>query len=130
YAEELSEQLYRGGDLFLMPSSFEPCGISQMLAMRAGQPCVVHGVGGLRDTVVNGESGFVFEGDTSAAQAEAFVVTVGKALQLRERDKDAWRRLRQTAAAQRFSWPQAAQQYINDLYTAAPTQVKTDAIAG
>lgn len=129
YAEELSEQLYRSGDLFLMPSSFEPCGISQMLAMRAGQPCVVHGVGGLRDTVVDGASGFVFEGDTATAQAEAFVVTVRKALQLRERDNDAWQLLRATAAAQRFSWPQAAQQYINDLYTTTPAQVKNDAIA-
>jgi starch synthase len=129
YAEEFSEQLYHSGDLFLMPSSFEPCGISQMLAMRAGQPCVVHGVGGLRDTVEDGASGFVFEGDTAAAQAEAFVVTVRKALQLRERDKDVWQKLRATAAALRFSWPQAAHQYINDLYTATPAQVKTDANA-
>src|SRR6056300_946863 len=59
----LSECLYRAGDLFLMPSSFEPCGISQMLAMRAGQPCLVHAVGGLLDTVTDGSDGFVFSGD-------------------------------------------------------------------
>jgi len=51
YSERCAELLYGNGDLFLMPSSFEPCGIGQMLAMRDGQPCVVHAVGGLRDTV-------------------------------------------------------------------------------
>jgi len=51
FSEELADTLYRQGDLFFMPSSFEPCGISQMLALRAGQPCLVHHVGGLRDTV-------------------------------------------------------------------------------
>lgn len=51
YSDPCAEWLYANGDLFLMPSSFEPCGIGQMLAMRDGQPCVVHAVGGLRDTV-------------------------------------------------------------------------------
>lgn len=46
YSDACARDLYAGGDLFLMPSSYEPCGISQMLAMRQGQPCVVHGVGG------------------------------------------------------------------------------------
>jgi len=60
YAERLSRQLYASGDLFVMPSSFEPCGISQMLAMREGQPCLVHAVGGLKDTVSHGSNGFTF----------------------------------------------------------------------
>ena len=54
--------LYANGDLFLMPSSFEPRGISQMLAMRDGQPCVVHHTGGLKDTVQDGRTGFAFNG--------------------------------------------------------------------
>lgn len=45
FSEELADCLYRGGDLFLMPSSFEPCGISQMQAMRGATPCIVHHVG-------------------------------------------------------------------------------------
>ncbi|HET6566198.1 MAG TPA: glycogen/starch synthase [Xanthomonadales bacterium] len=118
YAEELSGLLYRSGDLFLMPSSFEPCGISQMLAMRAGQPCVVHGVGGLKDTVQDGASGFVFDGATPADQAKAFVTTVARALALHGSDAAAWTTLRQNAAAQRFSWSLAAQRYIDELYTA------------
>ena len=76
YSATLAEPLYRSGDLFLMPSSFEPCGISQMLAMRAAQPCVVHGVGGLRDTVEDGRSGFVFTGATPQEQASNFVAAV------------------------------------------------------
>ncbi|MDZ4730056.1 MAG: glycogen/starch synthase [Xanthomonadales bacterium] len=117
YAESLSASLYANGDLFLMPSSFEPCGISQMLAMRSGQPCVVHGVGGLKDTVHEGETGFVFEGDTVAAQATAFISSVQQALTLREQDKASWQAMRKAAAAKRFSWQRAAQAYIDELYT-------------
>jgi len=121
YAEELSDSLYNSGDLFLMPSSFEPCGISQMLAMRAGQPCVVHAVGGLRDTVIDGETGFVFEAcspiGSPAEQAGAFVACVQRALRLREQDSAAWLKLRHKAAAQRFSWQFAAQAYISGLYS-------------
>ena len=116
YAESLSDVLYSSGDLFLMPSSFEPCGISQMLAMRAGQPCVVHGVGGLRDTVTDGVNGFVFTADTSFAQAGAFVACVQRALALRVQDDAAWQKLRKNAAAERFSWTRAAKAYIEELY--------------
>jgi starch synthase len=66
YSETCAEALYANGDLFLMPSSFEPCGISQMLAMRDGQPCVVHHVGGLKDTVRHNDNGFAFTGDSLA----------------------------------------------------------------
>src|SRR5690606_5794987 len=73
YSDALSNTIYSYGDLFIMPSSFEPCGISQMLSMRAGQPCLVNAVGGLRDTVIDGDTGFVFEGKTIGQQAEALV---------------------------------------------------------
>ena len=73
YSDTLANALYERGDLFLMPSSFEPCGISQMIAMRHGQPCIVHSVGGLRDTVTHGKTGFVFDGDTQVEQADRFV---------------------------------------------------------
>ena len=116
YAEEFGDLLYHGGDLFLMPSSFEPCGISQMLAMRAGQPCVVHGVGGLHDTVESGITGFVFAGASRAEQAAAFVGCVDRALQLRHDHPDRWQKIRKRAAAQRFDWGSAAKQYIEQLY--------------
>ena len=116
YSETLADPLYRAGDLFLMPSSFEPCGISQMLAMRSAQPCVVHGVGGLRDTVRDERTGFVFNGATPRAQADAFVATVRRALALKAGDNDRWQSICIRAASQRFTWRAAATQTIGQLY--------------
>ena len=119
YSESLADPLYRSGDLFLMPSSFEPCGISQMLAMRATQPCVVHGVGGLKDTVENNRSGFVFAGQTPQQQAENFVATVRRALTLKTDKNDEWQKICIRAASARFSWAKSAQQTIEQLYDTA-----------
>ena len=116
YAEALTDLLYPAADLFLMPSSFEPCGISQMLAMRAGTPCVVHGVGGLADTVVHGKTGFVFHGDTPGRQATALVTVVQAALALHRDQPAAWKALRKAAGAQRFSWQRAARSYLDGVY--------------
>jgi len=116
YSEAFTDLLYEAGDLFLMPSSFEPCGISQMLAMRAGQPCVVHAVGGLRDTVWHEVNGFTFEGDTLEAQARNFAATVRRALETKARDPDRWLHIRDKAAAARFTWSDAAANYASELY--------------
>ena len=116
YNEELAHLIEAGADLFLMPSSFEPCGISQMLAMRGGQPCVVHGVGGLRDTVEDGVTGFVFDGHSPDEQARGFVATTHRALQLRANDPIAWQDICRQAAAQRFDWASSAEQTIKTLY--------------
>jgi starch synthase len=119
YSDTFSDMLYAGGDLFLMPSSFEPCGISQMLAMRSGQPCVVHAVGGLKDTVVDGFNGFTFDGATPEEQAKNFVASVVTALITRKNNQDRWLKIRQNAEAERFSWQAAANRYKNDLYALA-----------
>ena len=116
YSDGLAQQLYAGGDLFLMPSSFEPGGISQMLAMRAGQLCVVHGVGGLKDTVTDNVNGFVFDGLTSRAQASNFVARVTAALELRKSSAQRWRQMQQAAAAMRFDWNSSAAAYEKELY--------------
>ena len=116
YSETVAEPLYRSGDLFLMPSGFEPCGISQMLAMKAGQPPVVHGVGGLRDTVSDGRTGFVFDGDTVEEQAVAFVDTVRRALSVKDNDAARWKNIRNQAAAERFTWDESAATTIRALY--------------
>jgi len=116
YSETLADPIYRAGDLFLMPSSFEPCGISQMLAMRSAQPCVVHGVGGLKDTVAHKRTGFVFEGNTAQEQALQFVATVQLALDLKANDHDRWQSLCIRAASERFSWADSARQTVENLY--------------
>ena len=116
YVDALSGPLYAAADLFLMPSSFEPCGISQMLAMRAGQPCVVHAVGGLKDTVRDGVTGFVFAGSTAAQQAENFVISVLDAIVCKSTDQQRWQQICDNAAAERFSWKIAAETYRDSLY--------------
>jgi starch synthase len=87
-----------------------------MLAMRSGQPCVVHGVGGLHDTVESGITGFVFAGRTRAEQSAAFVDCVEQALRLRHDKPNRWQKIREQAAAQRFDWASSARQYIGQLY--------------
>ena len=116
YSETLADPLYELGNLFLMPSSFEPCGISQMLAMRAGLPCVVHGVGGLKDTVDDEKNGFVFHGDDLQSQATAFVTATSRALALRKDQPALWRSICKCAKRTKFEWSDSAQLTINSLY--------------
>ena len=115
FSIDLSDYLYRAGDLFLMPSSFEPCGISQMLAMRAGQPCLVHAVGGLADTVEDGVTGFSFTGESLHQQCQAMLDTTERAIAAYQKTP-AWNEICAQAAAQRFLWSDAAAQYEQKLY--------------
>ncbi|TCO75453.1 glycogen synthase [Chromatocurvus halotolerans] len=116
YSDALADALYAAGDLFLMPSTFEPCGISQMLAMREGQPCLVNAVGGLVDTVQDGETGFVFAADADVGAEQALLMRLGEALDCLRGQPDAYRRIRAGAAAERFPWGRAALAYGEMLY--------------
>lgn len=115
YDGALSQQIYGGCDLFLMPSHFEPCGIGQMLAMRYGALPLVRETGGLADTVQNydnGEAesgtGFVFQQETS----EALFNTLLWALNTYEQRPQAWQRMQKRAMETDFSWEASARQYI------------------
>lgn len=116
YSDTLSNMIYSYGDLFIMPSSFEPCGISQMLAMRAGQPCLVNAVGGLKDTVRDGDTGFVFKGDDIQQQAKALLSRLQDAMRLYKTDPESWGGIRHRASQQRFTWKAAAKVYIEKVY--------------
>ncbi|MDH3389851.1 MAG: glycosyltransferase, partial [Gammaproteobacteria bacterium] len=116
YSDELGEAFYRQGDLFFMPSSFEPCGISQMLALRAGQPCLVHNVGGLRDTVKDNRTGYVFGGNNQTEQADALVAAVQRAINQFNKKSSKWQNMRKAAAASRFDWAHSIDAYLKHLY--------------
>lgn len=116
FDDELADRIYRFCDLFLMPSSFEPCGISQMLAMRAGKPCLVHAVGGLADTVEHGRNGFAFGGDTPAAQVRQMLETYHQALHIHTDQPEQWQLMSRAAAAARFSWDDSVRAYEEKLY--------------
>lgn len=113
----LAQQIYAACDLFLMPSAFEPCGLSQMMAMRYGTLPIVHEVGGLRDTVLpynpydQTGTGFSFQ----EFSGYWLTKTVERALDLYHHDKEAWEMLQQNAMACDFSWDTASQAY-EDLY--------------
>ena len=110
YDAKLARQIYGGSDIFLMPSRYEPCGISQMIAMRYGSVPLVRAVGGLHDTVTDSETGFVFIDKT----VKSFNDTLRRALQCYP-DRSRWLKLQKTGMAQDFSWSNSAQKYL-DLY--------------
>jgi len=110
YDAKLARQIYAGSDIFLMPSRYEPCGISQMIAMRYGSVPLVRAVGGLHDTVTDGETGFVFVDE----KIKSFNDTVRRALELYPYHSR-WANLQKEGMAQDFSWPRSAQKYV-DLY--------------
>lgn len=124
YSDQVAQALYAAGDLFLMPSLFEPCGISQLLAMSAGQPPLVHAVGGLQDTVTDGLDGFQFAGEDLDEKATNCAEALQRALRLYGTARD-WRELRKQASAKRVTWSSAARAYIEQLYTPVRARRRT-----
>jgi starch synthase len=106
YDNSLSHLIYAGSDLFLMPSRYEPCGLSQMIAMRYGSVPVVHATGGLNDTVQDGKTGFVFDDSSPESQADA----LKRALKVFD-EPVKWLSFQQSGMKQDFSWTRSAIQY-------------------
>jgi len=107
YDAKLARLIYAGSDIFLMPSRYEPCGLSQMIAMRYGCVPVVRAVGGLHDTVTDGETGFVF----IQPKLKDFIAAIQRALQ-KYRDKEAWQEMQKNGMSQDFSWTNSALKYF------------------
>lgn len=116
YSQSGADLLYAVGDLFLMPSAFEPCGISQMLAMRDGQPCVVHSIGGLKDTVADGETGFAFTGDSPEQLGDGFVEATRRAIELKRTSPADFQKIQTAAFDKRFLWSDSVRRYLTELY--------------
>nr|WP_325200993.1 glycogen synthase GlgA [uncultured Oscillibacter sp.] len=114
YNEELSMAIYAGADLFLMPSKSEPCGLSQMIAMRYGTVPIVRETGGLKDTVQPCESwrdagnGFSFANYSSGDMLHV----IREAVYLYKDYPDVFGRLRQRAMSCDFSWARSAREYL------------------
>ncbi|MBI5329789.1 MAG: glycogen synthase GlgA [Betaproteobacteria bacterium] len=106
YDEALSHRIEAGSDLFLMPSRFEPCGLNQMYSLRYGAVPIVHATGGLRDTVREGVTGFVFAEPT----AHSLWLAVERAL-TRYADATAWKAMMRAGMAEDFSWEHSAKGY-------------------
>lgn len=115
-SEDLIDSLYLETDLYFMPSLFEPCGISQMLAMRNGNPCLVHHTGGLKDTVEHMKTGFAFDGETFEAKLEDMVVKFDEALTIWETDRPKWKKIQANAKKMRFTWDKSLDKYYQKLY--------------
>lgn len=116
YSQSLSDVIYNIGDLFMMPSSFEPCGISQMLSMRSGQPCIAHSVGGLTDTIKDYENGFLFDGDTQFNQATNMIQCFKNTLAFYLNEPDKFKEISANASEARFLWSDSAKRYLSELY--------------
>jgi starch synthase len=111
---ELASRVYAGGDIYLMPSKSEPCGLSQMNAMRYGTVPVVHATGGLKDTVPpadeNGQGGLGFT--FQSYNADDFMASLKRALNLYNNNRDGFRALQKHGMCQDFSWNVPAGRYM------------------
>ncbi|MGM0166405.1 starch synthase [Enterococcus sp. AZ135] len=113
----LAQKVYAGADMFLMPSAFEPCGLSQMISMRYGTLPIVHEIGGLKDTVqpynpiTNEGTGFGFD----IFESFYLMNALKQAIELYHDHQDIWRKIVLEAMSRDFSWNESSQQYL-ELY--------------
>lgn len=118
YSEELSHSIYAGCDAFLMPSAFEPCGLSQLMSLRYGTLPIVRETGGLKDTVEpynefeQTGTGFSF----ANYNAHEMMATIRYAEKVYYDTPKAWQAMQRRAMSQDFSWTRSAKEY-EDLYT-------------
>ena len=114
YTEDLAHRIQAGCDIFLMPSRYEPCGLTQMYALRYGTPPVASAMGGLRDTIIPHpdpkSTGFTF----MRTEAEDFYKAIYDAVALWE-NKDEWHALMSRAMCQAFTWEKSGKRYA-ELY--------------
>jgi starch synthase len=106
FNEDLAHAIEAGADVFLMPSRFEPCGLNQMYSQRYGTLPVARATGGLVDTILDGETGFLFQ----RAESAALMAALRRALDAYATPAR-WREMQRAAMARDFSWAEAARQY-------------------
>jgi starch synthase len=119
YDEALAHRIIAGSDVILVPSRFEPCGLTQLYGLRYGTLPLVRRTGGLNDTVIDATpaniandtaTGFIFEHPSSAA----LIGAINRAF-VTWRERSVWEKVVRRAMAQNFSWQEAAAEYV-ELY--------------
>lgn len=114
YTEEMAAKVFAGADFYLMPSSFEPCGLSQMMAMRYGTVPIVHETGGLKDTI-RPYSDFDGIGDGfsfASYDAKALMLAIDEAIKVYFARYDVFKTIRDRCMRKDFSWDRSAQTYL------------------
>ena len=113
FREDLGRKIYAASDLYLMPSRFEPCGISQLISLRYGSIPIVHKVGGLTDTITDYNpttgkgNGFVFDSYTSLDLLAAIIRAIEN-----YRHRKQWKNLVSQAMKESYSWKLPAEKYV------------------
>jgi starch synthase len=107
FTDHVEHRLLAGADALLMPSQYEPCGLTQMRAQHYGTVPVARRVGGLTDSITDGVTGFLFDDYSPAGLEEA----IGRAVDSYA-DRAAWRKLVRAAMARPFGWDRSAEQYV------------------
>lgn len=113
FDDGLARKLYAGADVFLMPSLYEPCGLSQMISMRYGNLPLAHAVGGLKDTIIDyskqadDATGFLFKDASGKGLRQA----MQKALKV-FKQREVWKKLQTNAMEKNFSWSISAREYL------------------
>ncbi len=124
FNNKLAHQLYAGADIFMMPSRYEPCGLSQMIAMRYGCVPIARATGGLVDTIqhishkVNGGTGFLF----TRPYPSVFALTLKRAINYHQ-DREKWKAIQLNGMSIDFSWEKSARKYI-EVYKSLIESVK------
>ncbi len=107
---KISKKIYAGSDLFLIPSRFEPCGLTQMIAARYGTPSLAYKTGGIKDTILDFEEGgygFLFD----EYKKEKFIEKLDRAIEI-YKEKNKWKEILRKCMSIDFSWNKRAEEYI------------------
>ncbi len=117
FDEKLSHQIIAGSDMFMMPSRFEPCGLTQMYAMKYGTLPIVRATGGLRDTVKDATEASIKDKTATGFSFERFygwdmMQCFERALRIYHEEPKVWKQIMRTAMRMDFSWKNSAEQYV------------------
>ena len=108
FDDKLAHQIYAASDFIVIPSKYEPCGLIQMIAMLFGTIPIAHSTGGLKDSIIDGENGFLF----TKYNSEGLEEKVNKAIDIWKNDKKKFENMVESALSANFSWDKSALEYL------------------